>query len=830
MPIKVKDYRDRAKCYADLLGWFGLIADGVVEMYDGHMLASWWFRGEDLSSSSPEELATLSAKVNQLLCSALDGRWSLHVDAVRRYTSSYPERGAFPDRTTLVIDQERRAAYEAEGVHLESLHALTLSWEVPRLAAAKLEGWVFGDGDETKDAASHHERMLEKFIAACDEFESGLGTLLQVRRMKSYELGSDHLGRPEKYDEQLEFLEYCATGDMRPVRLPAVPVYLDRTIGKVGIDLEPLIANVGFGTGNVLRIGDSKLVRTLSLVGFPSESAPAILKALDEFGFEYRWNTRYLVMDQHVAEAALSKEQRKWKQKERPFFDQMKGRYDRVDADAREMSNQVTAALTEVRSNLVKYGHYTAAIVVMDDNIESLAEKCLTITNELRNRGFTVMQEDVGNADAFIGTMPGNRRNNVRGAPTNSLVLADLLPLTSVWAGPETHPSPLYPPKSPPLLYARTTGCTPFRLSLHVEDVGHTLMLGPTGAGKTTALNTIIAQQFRYPNARVFGFDRKYGSYVLCRASGGQFYDVGGPHGSMQFAPLAGLESTADLAWATEWLEMCCALQGITISPGQRNKIYEALQQLVSNTQGRSLTDFVGLVQDPVVSEALNFYTLAGPMGALLDGMEDNLKTGRFLMFEMEHLASMGEKNMVPVLLYLFRQMEKRLDGSPTLVPLDESWLMLTHPLFRTKVQEWLKTWRSKNAHVVLATQEPADVLKSAIRDVVLASCPTRLLLANPDARGVQREMYELLGCNAREVELISYATKKRDYYYKSPVGRRLFTLGLEPVTLAFVGASGVAKVTEAKKLEEEFGSEWPAEWLRRSGQPEWADYWRNVA
>lgn len=832
MPVKIKDYRDKAQCYADLLNWFGLVADGVVETYDGHMLASWYFRGEDLASSSPQELAALSAKVNALLCATLDGRWSLHVDAMRRYTSEYPERGAFPDRTSLVIDQERRQAYEAEGVHLESLHALTLSWQVPHLAAAKLEGWVFGDGDETKDAATHHDRMLEKFQAACAEFESGMSTLLQVRRMKAYARGQDAQGRPHLYDEQLEFFEYCATGSARPVRLPAVPVYLDRTIGRVGIDVEPLIAQVGFGTGNVLRLGVDKLVRTLSLVGFPSESAPAILKALDELGFEYRWNTRFIVMDPHVAEAALDKERRKWKQKERPFLDQLKGRHDRVDPDARAMSEECTNAITEVKSNLVRYGHYTGSIVVMDDNIEQLAEKCLTITNELRNRGFAVMQEEVGNADAFIGTMPGNRLANVRGAPTNTLVLADLLPLTSIWAGAEKHPSPLYPADSPPLLLARTVGSTPFRVSLHVDDVGHSLVLGPTGAGKTTLLNLLIAQHFRYPNARVFGFDRKYGSYVLCNALGGTYYDIGGPHGSMQFAPLADVKTAADQAWAVEWVETCCNLQGLVISPGQRASVFTAIKQLCDpdSDRGRSLTELVALIQDAKVREAMEHYTLAGPMGQLLDGMTDTLADGRFLMFEMEHLADMGEKNMVPVLLYLFRQMEKRLDGSPTMVPLDESWLMLTHPLFRTKVQEWLKTWRSKNAHVILATQEPADVLKSQIRDVVLASCPTRILLANPDARGIQSEMYELLGCNETELELISYATKKRDYYYKSPVGRRMFSLGLGGVALSFVGASGKAAVAEAIKVREEAGDDWPAEWLRRRGLPDWADYWRAVA
>jgi len=36
---------------------------------------------------------------------------------------------------------------------------------------------------------------------------------------------------------------------------------------------------------------------------------------------------------------------------------------------------------------------------------------------------------------------------------------------------------PFYPPKSPPLLYAATTGSTPFRFNLHCGDIGHTFMV-----------------------------------------------------------------------------------------------------------------------------------------------------------------------------------------------------------------------------------------------------------------------------------------------------------------------------------------------------------------
>jgi type IV secretion system protein TrbE len=172
---------------------------------------------------------------------------------------------------------------------------------------------------------------------------------------------------------------------------------------------------------------------------------------------------------------------------------------------------------------------------------------------------------------------------------------------------------------------------------------------------------------------------------------------------------------------------------------------------------------------------------------------------------------------------------EARMDGRPTLVALDECWLMLSHPLFREKVREWLKTWRKKNALVFLATQELADVTNSPIRDVILASCPTKILLPNPEAREpASRSMYELIGLNDREIEILAHATVKRHYYYKSPLGRRLFSFGFGPVALAFIGASGQEDLRIIRQLMSAHGEDWPAHWLRQRGLDEWAGLWQG--
>jgi type IV secretion system protein VirB4 len=226
------------------------------------------------------------------------------------------------------------------------------------------------------------------------------------------------------------------------------------------------------------------------------------------------------------------------------------------------------------------------------------------------------------------------------------------------------------------------------------------------------------------------------------------------------------------------------------------------------------------------VREALEYYTLAGPMGHLLDAQEDMLGSGRFLTLETEQLMNLGDKAVVAVLLYLFHRIEKRLDGSPTLVPLDEAWVYLRHDLFRERLREWLKTLRKLNGVVLLATQSLSDIFNSPIRDVVLESCPTKILLPNAEANNpASREFYDRIGLNERELEIIQTSLPKRQYYVISPLGRRLINLGLGGVALSFVGVNGREEREAAHALMRLEPDRWQSEWLRSHGLADWADY-----
>src|SRR5262249_23949725 len=209
----------------------------------------------------------------------------------------------------------------------------------------------------------------------------------------------------------------------------------------------------------------------------------------------------------------------------------------------------------------------------------------------------------------------------------------------------------------------------------------------------------------------------------------------------------------------------------------------------------------------------------------LLDARSDEVRDNSFTVFEIEELMSLGERNLIPVLLYLFRHFERSLTGNPALLLLDEAWVMLGHPVFREKIREWLKVLRKANCAVVLATQSLSDAVRSGILDVLLESCPTKILLPNEEADkggsgGVTGplDLYRMIGLNETEIEILKSAVKKRHYYYTSPEGRRLFELGLGPLALAFTAVSSREDVALVLRLIDTHGEDWRQAWLRERG------------
>ncbi len=774
--LNLAEYARKPRLLADYLPWACLVAPGIVLNKDGSFQTSFRYRGPDLESSTEEGLVAVCARVNNILRRFGSG-WALFFEAVRRSAARYGE-DRFANAAAWLVDQERAAAADEAGARFESDYYLTLLWLPPPDAEGRAEQMLVERPPRPEGAGWRH--ALEQFETRAGQvFDLLEGTLAEIT--------------PLGDDETLTYLHATVSPRPHKVIAPELPVFLDA-----------LLADAPFTGGLEPAIGDAHL-RALSVLGFPGTTLPGLLDELNRQGFAYRWVTRFIALDKTDALKLLTRKRRHWFAKRKSVSALVRETLFQeetvlVDNDAANKAADADAALQELGSDLVAYGYVTTTLTVAEPDRARADASIRAAERVLNTRGFTVIRETLNAAEAWLGSLPGHAYANVRRPVISTLNLAHLVPLSAVWAG-EARNAHL---DAPALIEARTDGTTPFRLNLHAGDVGHTLIVGPTGAGKSVLLSLLALQWTRYRGAQVFMFDKGGSARAAMLAMGGTWLPLAAAS-RPALQPLSDIDTPRGAAFAADWLAGLCRAEGLDLEPRHKSAIWEAVLALAGAPLAeRTLTGLSLLVQMPELKSALAPFTLEGPYGRLLDGDTDELAFSRFACFELEALmqypAAAG-----PVLTYLFHKLDDRLDGRPTLLMLDEAWLYLDHPVFAPRIRDWLKTLRKRNVAVVFATQSLADIERASIAPAVIDACPVRIFLPNERAREpVQAATYRRFGLNARQIDLISEAAPKRDYYFTSPLGNRLFELGLGPVARAFCGASTpedqarMARVAEA--------------------------------
>ena len=254
-----------------------------------------------------------------------------------------------------------------------------------------------------------------------------------------------------------------------------------------------------------------------------------------------------------------------------------------MDSDAANKALDADAALQELGTDLVGEAYITATVTVWDEDARVADERLRLVEKTIQGRDFTCMREGVNAIEAWLGSLPGHVYANVRQPPVSTLNLAHMMPFSAVWAGPERDEHF----QAPPLFFARTEGSTPFRFSLHVGDVGHTLIVGPTGAGKSVLLALMALQFRRYAGAQVFAFDFGGSIRAAALAMGGDWHDLGGALADdagepVALQPLARVDDAGERAWAAEWIATLLARESVTVTPELKEHLWSALTSLAS--------------------------------------------------------------------------------------------------------------------------------------------------------------------------------------------------------------------------------------------------------
>lgn len=410
--LNLAEYRRRPALLADWLPWAALVADGVILNKDGSVQRTARFRGPDLDSATHEELVAVTARLNNALRRFGSG-WALFVEAERREAGGYPE-SAFPEGLSWLIDEERRAAFEAVGSHFESDFHLTALWLPPEDARARAGKLLYENA--ARQGVDWHERLAGFHAETQRCFGLLRGVMPEIAWLDSA--------------QALTYLHGTVSTRRHPVRVPEVPCYLDALLSDSRL------------TGGVAPMLGGEHLRVLSVRGFPTRTWPGILDDLNRLGFAYRWATRFIALDKREAESELVRLRRHWFAKRKSVLTLLRETLTQqesplVDSDADNKASDADAALQELGSDDVAYGYLTTTVVVRDADAAAADEKLRLAARAIEARGFVVMPETLNAVDAWLSSLPGHVYANVRQWLVSTLNVAHMMPASAVWAGQE---------------------------------------------------------------------------------------------------------------------------------------------------------------------------------------------------------------------------------------------------------------------------------------------------------------------------------------------------------------------------------------------------------
>ena len=797
MAWNLKEHQQEPDRLGHLLYWQELVSESVVWQKDHSLLSVVRYRGPDMESASSHEQIALASRLHAIFLT-LGAGWTVHDEGRKHASSAYPA-SAWPNSVAALIDEERRAQVGEPDTHFGTTYYCSLTWHIPKAMGRWWEGLWWKNSPEAQGphnaVASFHEEItrVKKQLAGCYQEVELLTNDALVGYLKS---------------------------TISVVNQPFVAV------PNPAWNLDLSLPDMQLLPGATPRLGNAWL-RLVSIkndkgqVGYPATTYPGIMDILQDLPLEYRYVVRWMCIERGVASRKLSAMERVYRQNRKTVRSRAE-RSDMVEQDAERGAQEISSARAMLEEGVVNFGYLTQTIVVWDEDFSRAEDKRLMMEQALRAQGFIPTTEELNSVEAWLGTIPGDSFHNVRQPLLHSLNFVHVMPTTSIWAGPEYVPHL----NGPALLVGTGRGSMPFRMNLYDGDTGDFLIVGKKGSGKSAVLAMMCAQWQKYAGgtARVIAFDNGRSLRALTAAVDGTWMDLT-PGKTLPLQPLAQIDQEAEIVWASEWISDVLECERIILTPDVKQEVWEGLKSLASfPIHQRSLSGLVGLLQDQTLRQALTPYTVDGPFGSILDGEKDYLHLGTWHAFELEGLLKLP-RLIWPVLSVIFHRVENSLDGTPTMIPIDEAHAVFGIPVAAARLKQLIKTLRRKNAIMGFLTQSLSDITESSLADTLMQECVTRLYCPNSEALEPEiAALYEGFGLTARQCELIAYATPKQDYYYQGRAGNRLFSLALGPVAVQFCGRSRIEDLERIETIQEMTIEPFAVAWLRDQQLPDMAD------
>lgn len=764
------------------------VTDHIVALDNGEYMAVIAVDGIPFETADVSTINDWHEKLNSAWRTVANERVALMVHTVRRIDRGYPE-GHFNSSFARDLDATYRSRILSKRMFINE-HFVTVIYRPAGGAADKAAASVFSMFSKASAEEAEGD-IIETFTDILRDVEKLLGRI-GPRKLGLYEFNG------LQFSEPMELMQRIMTAEQRPV--PLVRGHLGRAIYSDRIIFGSELFEVREPGGS--RYGGILAVREHAARTFPGQ-----LNALLEARFEYVMSQGFAFLGKHMGmETARRK----------------RAQLSATDDVAFSQQAQLDDAMDDLQSNRYVLGEHHLALSVFGETPKVLAENMSIARAALSESGIVAAREDLGLEAAYWSMLPGNFNWRTRPAALGSRNFAALAPLHTY---PSGQRSGNHWGEAVALL--KTTANSPYYFNFHFGDVGHTLILGPSGFGKTVIQNFLLAQAEK-AGARMAFIDKDRGAEIFVRACGGTYLALrnGAPSG---FAPLKALEDTPrNRDFLSGWLRDLVTPESGELSPQELYQLSQALEAVMRLPQELRTVAAVRSQLDPTsvdgIGARLERWTRSGEFGWVFDNEADELSLDARLMgFDMTDFLE-NDAIRPPLMSYLFHRLDDIVDGKPAIIDIDEFWKALGDPAFRAFARDGLKTYRKRNAMMMFGTQSPADALGSDIAATIIEQCPTKILLPNPNA--TRRDYIEGLNLTEAEFRLIKteMSPESRRFLIKQGHDSVVVELDLHGMADELAVLSGrQGTVALLDELRAQLGDD-PEIWL-----PEFKRRWRSV-
>ena len=690
------------------------VDDTIVALDDGSLLRMYRLDGRAFETSDLADLNSWHNKLNITWRSIADDRVALWTHLVR--TATDPDLGGTFHSAFARQLQDRYAAALKQTVlyHNEFYVSLVVR---PSSMAGEQVSQLFG---KRKAASRIDARALAIMADKCRDFETLLADAAP-ERLTIYKHDGTLFSKP------MEVLHFILTGDR--IRIPLLD-------GRLGQALYQSRVVFGREAAEIRLPHKSHYLGMFGVREYVASTRTGQFNSLLKLDFPFVLTQSFAPLVKQAASERFTKKYR-----------QMTSSDDAGVSQAMELLDGVD----DLMANRFVMGEHHLSIAVIDDDPRRLLDRLSVARSAAADTGMVMAREDVALEAAYWAQLPGNFRMRARPAVFTSRNFAALSPFYTFPAGRRSGNH-----WGDAVTVLKTRAGSSFWFNFHRADVGHTLIIGPTGGGKTVLQNFLQAQLEKTGARQVF-FDKDRGAEIFVRACGGTYLALrnGEPTG---FAPLKGLAPNPhNIAFLRHFVRVLVRREHRAPSVGEERRIddgIDAVMRLPSPARSLgALRELLGYADAEGIGARLERWCQGGALGWVFDGPVDEVSmAARFVGFDMTQFLDNPEVR-TPVMLYLFHRVHELIDGQRVVVDVDEFWKALQDEAFRAFAQDGLKTFRKRNAFMVFGTQSSADALRSPIAHSIIEQTATKILLPNADA---QRSDYcDGLGLTDAEYRLI---------------------------------------------------------------------------